>query len=328
MHKKALTVAIAGALAAPMAAQAVDFTVSGQVNRAIVFTDQDTGDSVTENKDHGSSGTRVRFTGSSETMSGITAGINLELGINPSTHDKDPDTDDDADDVTLRHSAVSLGGEFGSLKLGHTSEAADGATYNDKSGVIGIGHGQESGASGAAKYVFGGAGGRNAGVHFSSAAFGPAALHLSASNDDRFSAKVTFSGDAGVASYGGALAYLDTGTGFETIGGGLGIKLSSGVTFSMAGESRSGSDESSFVQSTLGYAFGNNSVGVSWYGSSDVMGASGMGDGSALGIAFLHNMPKAGVDIMASVQQYSADVADDSMDMDDTVAIIGARVKF
>ena len=35
MNRKALTVAIAGALAAPMAAQAVDFTISGHVNRAL-----------------------------------------------------------------------------------------------------------------------------------------------------------------------------------------------------------------------------------------------------------------------------------------------------
>ena len=37
MHKKALTVAIASAFAAPLAAHAVDFTVSGQVNQALVI---------------------------------------------------------------------------------------------------------------------------------------------------------------------------------------------------------------------------------------------------------------------------------------------------
>ena len=43
MHKKALTVAIAGALAAPMAAQAVDFAISGQVNRALYIVENDLG---------------------------------------------------------------------------------------------------------------------------------------------------------------------------------------------------------------------------------------------------------------------------------------------
>ena len=312
-----------------MAAQAVDFTVSGHVNRAVVFTDVDGGDSTTISKDNGSSGTRVRFTGSSETMSGITAGINLELGINPSSHDSDPSTDDDADDVTLRHSAVTFGGEFGSLKLGHTSEAADGVTYNDKSGVFGIAHGQETGDSNAASYAPGMGGGRQPGVHFSTASFGPAQLHVSGANDDRFSAKITFSGDAGVASYGGGIAYLDTGGGYQEVAGGLGVKLSSGVTVSMAGGSRSSGKEGSFVQSTVGYVFGANAVGVSWYSSSDVTVGGVMGDGQAIGIGFKHTMAKAGVEIIAAVQQYSADnLSDGSGDMDDTVAVIGARVKF
>ncbi len=322
MHKKALTVAIAGALAAPMAAQAVDFTVSGHVNRAIVFTDQNTGGSVTQNKDNGSSGTRVRFTGSSETMSGITAGVNMELGVNS------------ASGVSVRHSNVSFGGEFGTLKLGHTGEAADGVTYNDKSGVFGIGHGQETGMSEAKNWTPGMGGSRKAGIHFSSASFGPAQLHLSGADDDRFSAKVTFSGDAGVASYGGGVAFLDTGDGYQEVAGGLGLKLSSGVTFSMAGGSRSSGDEATFVQSTVGYVFGNNAVGVSWYGSSDVtyggdteMYDGMMADGQAIGLGFKHTMPKSAVEIIAAVQQYSADLHGGG-EVDDTVAVIGARVKF
>ena len=238
---------------------------------------------------------------------------------------------------------MSLSGEFGSLNLGHTSEAADGATYSDKSGTF-IGHGQESGASTASAYTPGMGGGRNSGIHFSTASFGPATLHLSASNDDRFSAKIKFSGDAGVASYGGSLAFLDTGGAYQEVAGSLGIKLASGVTWSVAGAARSSGDDASFVQSTVGYVFGNNSVGVSYYGSSDVQvaaaagadpdnhphvtpaGAPSMGDGQILGLGFTHTMPKAGVDIIATLQQYSAEGA--GVDLDDTVGIVGVRVKF
>jgi predicted porin len=324
MKHKALTVAIASALAAPMAAQAVDFTVSGHINRAIVFTDVDNGESTTKSKDNGSSGTRVRFTGSSETMGGVTAGVNMEFGVSS-----------DSDSVSVRHSAVSFGGEFGSLKLGHTSEAADGATYIDKSGVFGIAHGQEVGDSTAAAYAAGMGGGRRAGVHFSTASFGPAQLHISGANDDRFSTKITFNGDAGVASYGGALAYLDAGGDYQEVAGGLGLKLSSGVTVSMAGASRSSGKEGSFVQSTVGYVFGNNAVAVSWYSSSDVSVTRDedtddemmyVGDGQAIGIGFRHIMPKAGVDIIAAVQQYSSEGTEG--ELDDTVAVIGARVSF
>lgn len=70
---------------------------------------------------------------------------------------------------------------------------------------------------------------------------------------------------------------------------------------------------------------------MSWYGSSDVnpdgkMGSI-LGDGTALGIGFKHRMPKAKVEIIAAVQQYTADLTDES-EMDDTVAVIGSRIMF
>ena len=326
MHKKALTVAIAGALAAPMAAQAVDFTVSGHVNRAVVFTDME-GGSTSMIKDNGSSGTRIRVTGSAETMNGVVAGINFEVGQN---------------NANLRKASVSFGGEFGKLVLGLDGEAADGLVYNDKSGVFGIAHGQEKGDSALAKAFFPGGmgGGSKEGVHFSTASFGPAALYLSAVNDDRYSAKVSFSGDAGVASYGGALGYLqweDGALGKSEIAGSLGLKLASGVTFSVAGATWSDDADGSFVQSTVGYVFGNNAVAVSYYSSTDIMDSNdtalGVGGGNALGIGFKHTLPKANVEIIAAVQQYSADYdsdgnGSDDMDGSDTVAVIGSRIKF
>jgi hypothetical protein len=322
MHKKALTVAIAGALAAPMAAQAVDFTVSGHVNRAVVFTDMEDG-STSVVKDNGSSGTRIRVTGSAETMTGVVAGINFEVG---------------QDNAKLRKASVSFSGEFGKLVLGLDGEAADGLVYNDKSGVFGIAHGQEKGSSALAKAFFPGGmgGGSKEGVHFSTASVGPATLYLSAVNDDRYSAKVSFSGDAGIASYGGALGYLQWEDGAldkSEIAGSLGLKLSSGVTFSVAGATWSDDADGSFVQSTVGYVFGNNAVAVSYYNSTDISDDMGVGGGNALGIGFKHTLPKANVEIIAAVQQYSADYdsdgnGSDDMDGSDTVAVIGSRIKF
>ena len=341
MYKKALTVAIAGALAAPLAAQAVDFTVSGHITRALVITDCDPGcndldmsSSTSGVKDHGSSGTRFRITGSSETATGVTAGVNLEYSEAPA----------------VRHANVFFSGEFGTLKLGHTGEAADGTTYHEKSLVLGVGHGQEAGDSMAAKYTTGMGGSRNEGIHFISPSFGPASIAVSVSNDDRYSAKFSVAGDAGVGSYSGSIAYLNTGK-YEEVAGGLGIMLASGVTWSAAGGTQSDGAEGSFVQTDIGYVFGANAVRLSWYGSSDVKPAKPtvfegkaktadshghatdvtrthpMGDGTAIGIGFMHTMAKAGVDILASVQQYQADLVDGT-ELDDTVAIVGARVKF
>ena len=309
------------------------FRLEGHVSRALVVTDCDptckggTDTSISRVKDHGSSGTRFRMTGSSDTMAGVTAGATLEYSEAPA----------------VRHANLFFSGKFGSLKLGHTSEAADGTTYHEKSGVWGVGHGQDAGDSMAAMYVPGMGGGRNEGLHFSSAAFGPASFALSVSNDDRYSAKLSVGGDAGVGSYTGSVAYLNTGT-YEEVAGGLGIQLASGVTWSAAGGNRSDGKEGSFVQTDIGYVFGANAVRLSWYGSSDVVPAPTatpvtdahphttktaheMGDGTAFGIGFMHTMAKAGVKITASVQQYSADLVDGT-EYDDVVAIVGARVSF
>ena len=65
MDKKLVAVAVASALAMPMAAQAVKYSASGQVNRAIMFVD-DGVQSDTMHVDGDASGTRFRFTGSED----------------------------------------------------------------------------------------------------------------------------------------------------------------------------------------------------------------------------------------------------------------------
>ena len=333
--------------------------MGGRISRAIVITDCDpycndaalldndpmtrATSSTTAVGDFGSSGSRFAITGSSETEAGVTAGINLEYGQSS-----------DGPSPTVRHANVFFGGEFGTLKLGHTSEAADGTTYHDQSKVWGVGHGQETGDSIAAKYVTGMGGSRNEGVHFSSASYGPASFALSVSNGDRYSAKFSLKGDVGVGAYSGSLAYLNTGS-YEEVAGGLGIKLASGVTWSVAGGTQSDGKDGRFVQTDVGYVFGPNAVRLSWYGSTDITPtlptvfegkikkananhdhaldatrSHGTGDGTAIGVGFQHTMAKSGVTITAAVQQYSADATiDGSMrEYDDTVALIGAVITF
>ena len=86
MSHKVLTAAIAAALAAPMAAQAVDFTISGQVNRALVVTDTDAGTSAGV-QDNGGSSSRVRANGSrGELADGSTINVQFEYEVGGS-HD-------------------------------------------------------------------------------------------------------------------------------------------------------------------------------------------------------------------------------------------------
>ena len=82
----------------------------------------------------------------------------------------------------------------------------------------------------------------------------------------------------------------------------------------------------SFFQVAVSYAFGDTSVGVSWYQSNDKYN-----DGSqlvAIGAGVDHNLPKLGTNVYVALQNYSVEDDAASIDSDDTVVMIGARVKF
>ena len=336
MHKKALTVAIAGALAAPMAAQAVDFTISGHVNRALVVVDNDAGTNA-QVKNNGSSATRIRWTGSSEMMDGTSVGIQVEYQEGGS-FDKSTDPDDDDgkyDDggggtgLTLRHANVWYAGDFGKVTIGQGSEAGDASAYSDPSGVFGIGHGQEMGSSGLGSY-FGSldAGTRTNMIRYDTPAIGPVSAALSVGNGDRISGKLALGTEFSGTSFSAQIATLQEKGDPATIGASFGASMASGLTISGAwakGEDMSGTDPSYF-QSSIGYKFGDTAVAASWYDSEDFK-TEGSG-GTAIGVGVNHNLPKVGAQVYVAVQNYDVDHGDDRMDEDDTVFVVGTRVKF
>ena len=218
--------AIAGALAVPMAAQAVDFAISGHVAQALVITDMD--DSTrAQVKDSGSSGSRIRVVGSGETMDGGTAGVLLEYGAGGSG----------GAPLSLRYADLHFGGEFGKISVGHGDQGGEGSVYNDKSGVLGIGHGQERGASELVGPYFGsldGGGGRNGRVRYDTPSVGPISASVSIGNDDQISAGVKISQDFDGTSFGAMIGTLQKPGDASTISASAGVKLPSGITVSGA----------------------------------------------------------------------------------------------
>ena len=323
MKRKALTVAIAGALAAPMAAQAVDFTISGHVNRALVVVDNDDGTDA-QVKDNGSSATRIRWTGSSEMMDGNSVGIQVEYQESGTT-------------LSLRHANVHYSGEFGKATIGQGSEAGDGSAYSDPSGVFGIGHGQEKGSSMLGSYFGSLDGGTRAHmIRYDTPAIGPVSAAVSVGNNaggnDRVSAAVRLSTEFSGSSFSAQLASLredgTVGNAKETVGGSFGMAMASGLTFSGAwaqGDNHSGTDPSYF-QSSIGYKFDDSAIAASWYSSEDFKTEGS--EGTAIGVGVNHNLPKVGAQVYVAVQNYDVDHGDDRMDEDDTVFVVGTRVKF
>ena len=126
MERKLIAAAVSSALALPMAAQAVEFSASGHVNRAIISVDDGgENDGDLQHVDADSSETRFRFTGSEELNNGTTAGVQLELG-RPS-------------DWRTRHANVYLSTAGGKLTIGQASTATDGMAHADLGGPSWLG---------------------------------------------------------------------------------------------------------------------------------------------------------------------------------------------
>ena len=199
MHKKALTVAIAGALAAPMAAQAVDFTLSGQVSRTLFVTDSDAGTSGEIRDNNGA--TRVRANGHSVLEDGSTLGIQFEytVGSGPTLPTGAPTTNGDS--INLRHANVQYTNSVaGRITFGQGFEAGEGSSYLGP-GVTGLGAGQDGTSMGAYFSSLDG-GGRTNMVRYDTPTLGPLRAAVSLGNDDSVSALLALSSEFGGTTFG------------------------------------------------------------------------------------------------------------------------------
>ena len=80
----------------------------------------------------------------------------------------------------------------------------------------------------------------------------------------------------------------------------------------------------SMLQVAIKYAFGDTSVGLSWYQVSDMQNEGS--ELTAIGVGVDHNLPKLGANVYAAAQNYK--VEDGSYESDDTVIMIGTKIKF
>ena len=200
IERKLIAAAVSSALALPMAAQAVEFSVSGHVNRAVLSVD--TGgddDDDLQHVDSNASQSRVRFTGSEEMDNGMTAGVNMEMGILSTGS---------TSGTTTRHAAAYLNTPGGKLTLGHTSTAADGMAHARLGGPSWLGgvtnwcsYYSKNAAGGTAVACPSNDGGRTDVLRYDTPSLGPATLSFSAGDNDYWDAKLTIAGSFGDAGY-------------------------------------------------------------------------------------------------------------------------------
>ena len=302
MDRKLIAVAVSSALALPMAAQAVEFSVSGHVNRAIISVDGGDEDGALQHVDANSSQTRFRFTGSEELDGGMTAGVQLEYGLTGN----------------VRHANVYLSSAGGKLTVGHGSRATDGMAHADLGGASWLG-----GATNWCSYASTGPacpsndGGRGPMLRYDTPSIGAASIAVSTAEGDYWDAKVSVAGSMGDTGYAlrvGHIGENDGGGDVTTASASVGIGQGTSVT---AAWSQNNGADHEYQYLKLDHVYGDGSIGVIYK-----RGEEAGTDGSLWGVGIGHSLG-GGATAYAGWRQMSEDGMDDV-----DLVVVGMRVTF
>ena len=275
MERKLIAIAVASAMGLPMAAGAVEGSVSGHVNAAM--TKVDDGDAMLGSGN--GSETRFRFTGSEELDNGLTAGVTLEVGAGGGAYGYG------GQDFRVRHANVSLSSAAGKVTIGQQGNTHSSAAYAD------VGSTWIAGATNWCSYGIGSGAacttndsGRGQRVRYDSPALGPVSISASVGNDDFWDAGASVSGSAGDASYNLRVGYNGTSGNEDLLAGGSVTVGATGVAVAWSqGEDGDGDNEYTYVK--LDHTYGDGSIGVYYK-----RGENSMGEGSQWGVGVAHSL--------------------------------------
>ena len=335
MNRKLLATAVAGAIA-PMAAQALDVSVSGQVNRAIRFADNGVNSDV-QHVDGSASKSRFRFTAEGEVMAGLTAGAHIEYGsANNGGGGLDIEQSDAGAGFDARHSLLYLSGDFGKITLGNAPAAGNGVMWTSHNGAwmgteyspdtnSGLGvmmtDGMSSGYSVFSFFPSVNIGRKNT-LRYDSPSIGPISVSASIQKDDATSHAWSFGAslghDVGAANVIGGIIYLE-----DVLGIAGGLAFANGTSVNAAwGSDDSGGQDYEDMYINVAHSWGNMNVAVDYRSTENGMDM----EGRAIGLGAQYSLG-GGVDVYAGFNSYSFDAP--GMDLEDITAFhLGSRVRF
>ncbi len=346
MNKKLLAIAVSSALVVPMAAHAVKYKLSGQVNRAIVFADN--GDrSDVQFIDNGASNSRWRMKGSEDIGNGMKVGFNWEWAAK--TNAGGGDIGDSAKGLSedLRLSEIWFSGGWGKVSLGKGNGAGNGTTEADLSGTalsgsyngrtdiggsivwrdsMGVSIGVDRGDTFNAWDAFS----RYDRIRYDSPALGPVTLSVSAGAVDRYEGAARWSQGLGGGQISAGLFYgQQSSKGVNSrYGGSVAYLFSFGTNLAVAYSNNepSGPDpDATNMYIEAGHKWGNNAVAFGYGESEDV--TPGYTD-KGFNIGYNYNIPKAKVDLYAGYSFAQLDAPAGVNAEDIQTFVVGTRLKF
>jgi predicted porin len=358
MNKKVLAVAVSSALAAPMAAHAVKYKLSGQINRAAVYQN-DGRNSDIQFVDNISSGTRWRLTGSEDMGNGMKVGFNWEWqnSQNPANGGAPIKSGDFGEAETMRKAEIWFSGGWGKISLGQGDGAGNGTTEVDLSDTWNVAYTGRSSFGAAVAWKTSSGAGLTAGgtttagagithgatfshfdafsrydrVRYDSPALGPVTLAVSAGQADRYEGAARWSQGIGGGQISAGLFYGKQNNVTKNRYGGSAAYLFSFGTSIQASYAENEPDVTGSTKGKnwylkVGHKWGNNAVSVGYGEAKDII--VGFTD-KGFNIGFNHKLPKAKVDLYAGVAGNSLDNSLGSASADDIYTVtVGTKLKF
>lgn len=334
----------------------VKLSVSGQVNRGVLFVDSGDKDDVFH-VDNDNSSTRIRFIGTGAFDEDITVGTQIEVQMESnSTASISLDQDSSAGPNTFTERKLELYADskrFGRLWVGQGDTASNGSSEVDLSGTSVIAYSGIGDMAGGIEFVrSNGTLGPSIGtvftnmdglsrddrVRYDTPSFSGFKASASAMEGGAVDAAIRFSGEIAETKVVAAAAWADAGSkdssNFSQYNGSVSVLLPMGFSVTGAAGTRSldtpNRDDPTFYYGKLAYTFhgldfGATSVAVDYTTVDD---ADQNGDEfQAYGAFLVQNIDKIGTEIYLGARNHELDR--DSENFDDIFAFLaGARVKF
>jgi hypothetical protein len=342
-----LVAIIAAAMLAVPPAQAVDFGISGQINRAAMYVD----DGSTAKwffVDNENSSTRFRFTGSNDFENSWKVGIVWEVEMQSNSSDEVSMTNTDTGTATFRDRKIEfwVSQTYGKAWLGQGDMASNGTSEVDLSGTDVAAYSSMADVAGSFVFQDNGAGigvtvgqsrsnfdglSRQDRVRYDTPTFAGFYGSTSVASQSRWDGALRYAGDFGWGKLAAAGAYADLGTSSDTqdaiISSSASLLLPMGLNFTVSYAKRDQDNTDPYnIFGKIGYKFLEKHAASIQYSHTENLSAKD-DKGDSFGIAYVFS-PWKSVEFYASYVNHMLD-RDVGSDPDDiNVGFFGGRVKF
>ena len=330
----------------------VKLSVSGQVNRGVLFVDNGDQDDIFH-VDNDNSSTRVRFIGAGRLDEDITVGTQIEVQFESNSTAAiriDQDSDRGPNSFTERKLELYADSKrLGRLWVGQGDTASNGSSEVDLSGTAVIAYSGIADLAGGIAFsdnnvlgprinqAFSNFDGlsRDDRLRYDTPSFGGFKASASAIEGGSWDIAGRFSGDISGTKVAGAVAYANASSrqGFEQYNGSISVLLPMGLNFTAAAGTRDvkgGGDDPVFYYGKLGYKFdaidfGSTAVSID-YTTVDDLDVDG-DEFTSYGAFVVQNFDKIGTELYIGARNHELDRP--GKDFDDVFSVLtGARVKF